>query len=77
LQNLYFDAKGRVVKRRVGVSKKSEMVNNFCINKAAGLKFINLKGLENGCNNMCHILIFVKSKNIYFSIFSDVLFGLF
>ena len=42
-----------------------EMVNNFFDNKAIGLRLIYLKGLQNGYNNMCHTLIFVKSKNNY------------
>ena len=25
-----------------------------------------LKAMKNGCNNMCHMLIFVKSNNNYF-----------
>jgi len=35
------------------------------------------KPLKNGYNNMCLMLMFVKSKNNYFSIFSDELFELF
>ena len=33
----------RTVKRQVGVSRKSEMVNNFFIDQATGLNFIYLK----------------------------------
>ena len=36
------------------------------------------KPLKNRCKNMCRILIFFKSKNIYiFEHFSDVFFNLF
>ena len=56
------------VKQGVGVSKKSEMVHNFFINKATELIFIYLKS---GCNKMCSRLIFVKINN--FEHFSDVL----
>ena len=50
------------------------MVNTFFNNIATVLKFKIEKPLKNGCNNMCHMLIFVKSKKIYFKHFSDVLF---
>ena len=47
----------------VDVSKKSEILNKFFINKTTGEKNIYLK---NRCGNMCHMLIFVKIKNNYF-----------
>ncbi len=43
--------------------KKFKKENNFLINKATYLKYT--------CYNICHVLIFVRSKNNYFSTFSQ------
>ena len=43
--------------------KKFKKENNFLINKATDLKYT--------CYNICHVLIFVRSKNNYFSTFSQ------
>ena len=40
------------------------MVLNFFINQAAELKFRYLE--EHLKNKKCHMLIFLKSKNVYF-----------
>ena len=45
------------------------MVNNFFIYYTTGLTSIYKKFLKNEYDNMCHMLIFVKSKNNYFETF--------
>ena len=60
--------------RVVGFSNKSEMLNLTFFNKAK--IYIFEKPFKNGCNNMCHMLIFGQIKNNYFEHFYDILFEL-
>ena len=46
--------------------KKSEMVNDFFINEAImDIIYIFEKAMNSGYSNLCHMLIFVKSKKAF------------